>query len=141
MTGGDLALARKVATGRGQQSEGHTGDGVNHRDEAVAVLAGTHGLVSVRARFLGDTVGFPLLGVVRLNDGNARNEVLKHGVDITGGFALFSVFSLDSGGKPVHGGDDEENRREQHGGEFPRHQHEDEESGGEGDDDSNDGRR
>ena len=49
LTGGDLALARKVATGRGQQPEGHTGDGVNHRDEAVAVLAGAHRLVSVGA--------------------------------------------------------------------------------------------
>ena len=62
-------------------------------------------------------------------------------MDIAGGFALFSVFSLNPSGKPVHGRDDEENGREQHGGEFPRHQHEDEESGGEGDDDSNDGRR
>ena len=48
LTGGDLALARKVATGRGQQPEGHTCDGVNHRNEAVAVLAGAHRLVPVR---------------------------------------------------------------------------------------------
>ena len=49
LTGGDLSLAGKVPTGRRQQTEGHTGDGVNHRNEAVAVLAGAHRLVSVGA--------------------------------------------------------------------------------------------
>ena len=139
LPGGDFALAGPVPAGGRQQPEGDTCDGVNHRNESVAVGTGAHRLVPVRPGFSSNPVGFPLFSVVRLNDGDARNEVLKHGVDVTGGFSLLSVFALDTGRKPVHGGDDEEDGREQHSGEFPGHQHEDEEGGAEGDEDTDDG--
>ena len=79
---GDFALAGKVASSGDQEAEGDAGNGVNHRNEAVAVFACTHGLVSIGPRFCTDTVRFPLFGVVGLDDGNAGNEVLENGVNI-----------------------------------------------------------
>ena len=45
--------AGKVPTGGDQEAEGDASNGVNHRDEAVAVLACAHGLVSIGTGFSG----------------------------------------------------------------------------------------
>ena len=90
----DFSLTRKISAGRREQSKGHTGNGVNHGNESIAVSTGSHGLVSVRTRFCRHTVCFPLLGIVCLDHGDTGNEVLQDGMNITGRFSLFAVFAL-----------------------------------------------
>ena len=84
LTGGDFALACKVATGGDQETERHACHGVDHGDEPISVFTGPHGLVAVGTRFSSNTVRFPRFGVVGLNNGNTGDEVFKHGVDVTG---------------------------------------------------------
>ena len=63
----DFTLTGQPATGGDKQSKGNTSNHVNHRKEAVSILAGTHGLVSIRTGFTAHTVCFPTLCIVGLN--------------------------------------------------------------------------
>ena len=138
LTGGDFSRAGEVSTGGHEQTKRHARNGVNHRNEAVSVFACPHGLVAVRARFCCHPVGFPVFGVVGLDHGDTRNEVLENGMDVACGFTLLAVLSLNTGGKPVHGGDDEQDGPKEDGCQLPRHQHENDEGRGKGDDDTDD---
>ena len=87
----------KPTTSRDKKSKCNTCNNVNHRNKPIPILTCTHCLVSIRTRFSVNTVGFPFLSVVCLNHGNSRNQILENGCDITCGFTLLSILTLNTG--------------------------------------------